>query len=122
MFSNLPGVLAQIRSGKLVAIGLTDSTRAPAAPEIPTLAEQGIAGVVVPSWYAVLAPAATPPALVQQLAREFNAQLQVPATRESLAAQGLTLWPMTPAELDAHIRAETATWAQIIRSRKITAQ
>ena len=59
---------------------------------------------------------------VQQLAREFNAQLQVPATREALAAQGLTLWPMTPAELDAHIRAETATWAQIIRSRRITAQ
>lgn len=122
MFSNLPGVLAQIRSGKLVAIGLTDSTRAPAAPDIPTLAEQGISGVVVPSWYAVLAPAATPPAVVQQLAREFNAQLQQTTTREALAAQGLTLWPMSPAELDAHIRAETATWAQIIRSRKITAQ
>jgi tripartite-type tricarboxylate transporter receptor subunit TctC len=122
MFSNLPGVLAQIRSGKLVAIGLTDSARAPAAPDIPTLAEQGIAGVVVPSWYAVLAPSATPPAIVQQLAREFNTQLQVPATREALAAQGLTLWPMTPGELDAHIRAETATWAQIIRSRKIAAQ
>lgn len=120
MFSNLPGVLAQIRQGKLRAIGLTDSARAAAAPEIPTLAEQGITGVVVPSWYALLAPAGTPPAVVQALAQEVNAQLAQPATRDALAAQGLALWPMTPAELDAHIRAETATWAGIIKARRIS--
>ena len=122
MFSNLPGVLAQVKAGKLRAIGLTDSARSPAAPDIPTLAEQGIAGVVVPSWYALLAPAGTPPALVQALAAEINAQLAQPATREALAAQGLVLWTLSPEQLGAHIRAETQQWARIIRDRKITAE
>ena len=122
MFSNLPGVLAQVKSGKLVAIGLTDSARSPAAPDIPTLAEQGIAGVVVPSWYALLVPAGTPRAVVQALAAEVNAQLAQPATRDALAAQGLVLWPLSPEQLDTHIRAETAQWAQIIKRRKITAE
>ena len=122
MFSNLPGVLAQVKAGKLRAIGLTDNARSPAAPDIPTLAEQGIAGVVVPSWYALLAPAGTPPALVQALAAEVNAQLAQPATRDALAAQGLVLWPLSPEQLGAHIRAETQQWARIIRDRKITAE
>ena len=122
MFSNLPGVLAQIKAGKLRALGLTDSARSPAAPDIPTLAEQGIAGVVVPSWYALLAPAGTPPALVQALAAEVNAQLAQPATRDALATQGLLLWPLSPDQLGAHIRAETQQWARIIRDRKITAE
>lgn len=122
MFSNLPAALPLIRQGKLRAIGLTDSARSAAAPEIPTLAEQGIAGVVVPSWYALLAPAGTPPALVQQLAQEINTQFAQSAVKDTLAAQGMALWTLWPAELDAHIRAESATWARIIKSRKITAE
>ena len=111
MFSNLPGVLAQINSGKLRALGITDSVRTPTAPDIPTLAEQGVGGVEVTSWYALLAPAGTPAPLVQALAQEVNAQLARPATRDALAAQGLLLWTLSPEQLDTHFRRETAQWA-----------
>ena len=122
MFSNLPATLSHIRSGKLVALGLTDTVRSPVAPDIPTLAEQGVTGVVVTSWYGLLAPAGTPEALVEQLARDAAEILEQPAVREQLRAQGLSQATQKPAEFAAHIRAETQTWARIIRARGITAQ
>ncbi len=82
MFSNLPTVLAHIQSGKLRAIGITDATRTESAPNIPTLAEQGVSGVVVTSWYALLAPRGTPPAVASQLARDAAEILNRPAIRE----------------------------------------
>ena len=70
MFSNLPGVLAHIKSGKLVALGLTEATRSSTAPDIPTMAEQGINGVVVTSWYRLLAPDATLATTLERLAKD----------------------------------------------------
>lgn len=122
MFSNLPATLPHIKSGKLVALGLTDSARSAVAPEIPTLAEQGIAGVVVTSWYGLLAPAGTPAPLVEQLARDAAEILSQSAVREQLRAQGLSEATQKPAEFAAHIEQETRTWARIIRSRGITAE
>jgi tripartite-type tricarboxylate transporter receptor subunit TctC len=122
MFSNLPGVLAQIKAGKLVAIGITESSRSATAPDIPTLAEQGVSGVVVTSWYGLLAPAGTPVAVIEQLAKDAADILGVPATREQLKAQGLTEVLMKPAEFAAHIRAETSQWARIIKARNIVAE
>ncbi len=122
MLSNLPATLAHIRSGKLIALGLTDTSRTPVAPDIPTLAEQGIAGVVVTSWYGLLAPAGTPPALVEQLARDAAEILAHSAVREQLRGQGLTEATQKPAQFAAHIQQETQTWARIIRARGISAQ
>jgi tripartite-type tricarboxylate transporter receptor subunit TctC len=122
IFSNLPATLAHIRSGKLIALGLTDTSRTPVAPDIPTLAEQGIAGVVVTSWYGLLAPAGTPPALVEQLARDAAEILAHSAVREQLRGQGLTEATQKPAQFAAHIQQETQTWARIIRARGISAQ
>lgn len=122
MFSNLPATLAHIRSGKLIALGLTDTSRTPVAPDIPTLTEQGIAGVVVTSWYGLLAPAGTPPALVEQLARDAAEILAQSAVREQLRGQGLTEATQKPAQFAAHIQQETQTWARIIRARGISAQ
>ena len=119
MFSNLPTVLAHIQSGKLKAIGITDAARADSAPNIPTLAEQGVAGVVVTSWYALLAPRGTPSAVASQLAKDAAEILNRPAIREQLKAQALTVWTMQPAELEAHIKAETASWARIIKAKNI---
>lgn len=122
MFSNLPATLQHIRSGKLVALGVTDSVRdAVVAPEIPTLAEQGVQGVVVTSWYGLLAPAGTPAEMVTQLLKDVTDALALPAVREQLRAQGLTPVLMRPAEFGAHIKAETATWARIIKARNIVA-
>jgi len=122
MFSNLPATLAHIRSGKLIALGLIDTSRTPVAPDIPTLTEQGIAGVVVTSWYGLLAPAGTPPALVEQLARDAAEILAHSAVREQLRGQGLTEATQKPAQFAAHIQQETQTWARIIRARGISAQ
>ncbi len=122
MFSNLPGTLAHIKSGKLVAIGITDTARSATAPDIATLAEQGISGVVVTSWYGLLAPAGTPSATVEQLARDAADILGQSATREQLKAQGLTEVLMKPADFAAHIRTETGQWARIIKARNIVAE
>lgn len=122
MFSNLPGVLAQIKAGKLVALGTTEASRSASAPDIPTLAEQGVSGVVVTSWYGLLAPGGTPAAAVEQLAKDAAVFLAVPTVREQLKAQGLTEALMKPAEFAAHIRAETAQWARIIKARNIVAE
>ncbi len=123
MFSNLPATLQHIRSGKLVALGVTDSVRdAVVAPEIPTLAELGIPGVVVTSWYGVLAPAGTPPEAVAQILKDTTDALARPEVREQLRSQGLTPVLMKPVEFAAHIKAETATWAGIIKARNIVAE
>ena len=122
MFSNLPGVLAQIKAGKLVALGTTEASRNASAPDIPTLAEQGVNGVVVTSWYGLLAPGGTPAAVVEQLAKDAADILAAPAVREQLKAQGLTEALMKPAEFAVHIRAETAQWARIIKARNIVAE
>jgi tripartite-type tricarboxylate transporter receptor subunit TctC len=121
-FSNLPTVLPHIRSGKLVAIALTDSARTPTAPEIPTLAEEGVPGVVVPSWYGLLAPAGTPADVVAQLAKDAAEILGQPAVQEQLKGQGLTSWDIRTAAFDKHIRDETARWGKVIKDRNITVE
>lgn len=122
MFSNLPGVLAYIRSGKLVAIGLTEASRSATAPDIPTLAEQGVSGVVVTSWYGLLAPAGTPAVTVERLARDAEEILSQTAVREQLKSQGLSETFMKPADFSAYIKNETAQWAKIIKARNIVAE
>jgi tripartite-type tricarboxylate transporter receptor subunit TctC len=122
MFSNLPGTLAHIKSGKLLALGITESVRSPSAPDIPTLAEQGISGVVVTSWYGLLAPAGTPAATAERLAKDAADILTQPAVREQLKAQGLSETLMKPAEFAAYMRNETAQWAKIIKARNIVAE
>ncbi|MDM0045794.1 tripartite tricarboxylate transporter substrate binding protein [Variovorax dokdonensis] len=122
MFSNLPATLPFIQNGKLVVLGVTEAQRTPIAPNIPTLAEQGIEGVNVTSWYGLMAPAGTSPAVAEQLARDAADFLAQPDVAERLKAQGMSAQPMKPSEFDAAIRAETKQWATIIKARNIEAQ
>jgi tripartite-type tricarboxylate transporter receptor subunit TctC len=122
MFSNLPTVLPHIKSGKLIALAVTDSARTPTAPEIPTLTELGVPGVVVPSWYGLMAPAGTPADVVAQLARDVTAILAEPAVRERLQGQGLSAWDIQTSAFDTHIRDETARWGKVIKARGITVE
>jgi tripartite-type tricarboxylate transporter receptor subunit TctC len=122
MFSNLPATLPFIKQGKLVALGITEAKRTPVAPEIPTLAEQGIQGVNVTSWYGLLAPAGTPPAVAEQLAKDAAEFLAQPDVAERLKAQGMTAATMKPAAFATAMREETAQWAQIIKARNIVAE
>ncbi len=120
MFSNLPTVLPHLKSGKLVALAVTDSARTPTAPDIPTMAEVGVPGIVVPSWYGLLAPTGTPADVVEQLARDAQDILSQPTVREQLKGQGMTDWSLQTTAFGAHIRDETARWAQVIKARNIT--
>ncbi len=120
MFSNLPTVLPHLKSGKLVALAVTDSTRTPTAPDIPTMAEAGVPGIVVPSWYGLMAPAGTPADVAEQLARDAQDILAQPAVREQLKAQGMAEWNLQTGAFGAHIRDETARWAKVIKARNIT--
>lgn len=122
MFSNLSTVLPHLRSGRLLALGLTDTQRSPVAPEIPTLSEQGVTGVVVTSWYGLLAPAGTPTDVLDKLAQDARDILTQPAVLEQIRGQGMTESLMKPSEFSAHIRSETVTWSRVIKARNITVE
>ena len=122
IIGNLPVLLPHIQAGKLRPLAVTDATRDPNIPNVPTLAEAGIPGVAVTSWYGVLVPRATPPAVVDQLAKDITRILNTPANQQRLQQQGLQPWLVPTAAFGDLIRKETATWAPIIRTRKIEAQ
>jgi tripartite-type tricarboxylate transporter receptor subunit TctC len=115
MFDNLPTVLPHIRSGKLRALGVAQARRARALPELPTLAEAGVSGVEVASWFGVLAPASTPDAVVALLQREIVRQFAAEDVRTRLDAMGAEPATSTPEEFARLVRAETAKWAKIVK-------
>jgi tripartite-type tricarboxylate transporter receptor subunit TctC len=119
MFGALPTLLPQVKAGKLRAIAVTSARRSPSAPDIPTIAESGVPGFDISSWYAVMAPAKTDPAIVKALADEVKRIVFLPNVKQVLDAQGLTPVAMPPAEFSAHIRKETAVWAKVIREANI---
>jgi tripartite-type tricarboxylate transporter receptor subunit TctC len=122
MFSNLPATLPHIRSGKLVALGITDSVRSSVAPDLPTLQEQGVKGVVVTSWYGLLASSGTPAEVTSQLAKDAVWIFTQPPIKDQLKAQGLSEVLQKPDEFASYIAQETLTWAKIIRSKHIEAE
>lgn len=122
IFANLPTLMPHIKSGKLRALAVTDATRTPLMPELPTLGETGIKGVEVTSWYGLFAPKSTPPAIAAQLARDVTAIMNEPATLDTLTAQALTVSPLRLNDFSQAIRVETATWAKVIKERNITAE
>ena len=122
MFTNLPAALPFIQNGKLVAIGITEAQRSPVAPNIPTLAEQGVQGVNVTSWYGLLAPGGTPAPVAEQLAKDAADILAKPEVLDKLKAQGMSQSTMTPAAFAKAMKDETAVWAGIIKARRIVAE
>jgi tripartite-type tricarboxylate transporter receptor subunit TctC len=116
MFGNLPDFISHIRSGKLVALGTTYLTRAPLAPEIPTIAEQGLPKFETDSWYGIIAPVATSPLAISTMNAALNKALQNPAVKKNLAERGIEVIGGTPAAFGDHLRAEVAKYAQIVKS------
>ena len=122
MFGALPVLMPQVKSGKLVAIAVTSAKRSPFAADLPAIAEAGLTGVDITSWYSIMAPAKTPPAIVDAVADEVRRIVALPEVRQVLDAQGLTAVAMRPADFAAHIRRETAAWAKVIREANIKAE
>ncbi|MGJ7583398.1 Bug family tripartite tricarboxylate transporter substrate binding protein, partial [Variovorax sp. RHLX14] len=115
MFSNLPATLPFLKQGKLVAIGITEAKRSPAAPDIPTLAEQGIQGVTVTSWYGLMAPKGTPPEVTQRINSTLNAALNSPAFREKIEQMGYTPLGGTPERFTTAIKDDILKWGEVVK-------
>jgi tripartite-type tricarboxylate transporter receptor subunit TctC len=115
MFDNLPPSLPQIKAGKLRALAVTTATRAPALPDVPTVAEAGLPGFESSSWFGLLAPAGTPPAIVVKLNAEVAKWLATPDAKERLAKQGANAVGGSPEDFEKHIAAETVKWAKVVK-------
>ena len=119
---NLAAMLPFIKAGKVRALGVTGAERSPAAPDIPTVGESGLPGFVNVGWFGLLAPAGTAKDIIDKVQRDSAAILATDDTRQRLLAVGMTPVANNPAQFADAIRAESATWAKVVRERKIQLQ
>jgi len=115
MFANLPPSLPLIKDGRVRPIAVTTAQRLSAFPDLPTVAETGVPGYEVSTWFALFAPAATPQEIVQRLNREFAAALADADIREKLMAQGYTINGGSSQDLGNLVRTELVKWARVVR-------
>ena len=116
VYFNVPiSAIGQIRAGKMRAFGVTKSERLAMLPEVPTIAEAGLPGFEAIGWNGILAPAATPRALIERLHREIVAALRNPEVLAQLTAQGIEPVGSTPEEFGQIIRVDVAKWSQVLR-------
>jgi tripartite-type tricarboxylate transporter receptor subunit TctC len=115
VFSNISVVTGQVKSGALRALAVTSPQRAPGLLDVPTLAESGVQGADVETWFGVTAPAATPREIVQRLNAEVRRALAAPDLQQRFAELSLSVTPSSPEELDALIKSEAVRWADVIR-------
>jgi tripartite-type tricarboxylate transporter receptor subunit TctC len=119
MFSQLSSALPHIKAGKLRALGVASLRRNPLLPELPTIAEQGLPKFEAVSWYALMAPAGTPLAVIDRIAAETARVLGKPENRAKLEALGLEIATGGPAPLAATIQAESVRWAEVVRRQNL---
>jgi tripartite-type tricarboxylate transporter receptor subunit TctC len=119
MFPNLPTMLPLIENGKLRALGVTTSVRSQVAPEIPTIAEAGVPGYNVGTWYGFIGPAKMDAAVVTRLNTSLNAVLTDPVISAKLRGQGIDLVFGTPEAFGAMIQSETDRWSKLIQNSNI---
>ena len=120
MFNNIGAVLPLIQADKLRGLAVTTKTQTPAAPDLAPIAELGVPGFDVSSWYALLAPAKTPPDIVRKMHADTVAAVRDPATKAKLEQLGVVVIGSSPAELAAHLRAEMDKWGPVIKEAGIT--
>ena len=121
-FDNEPSILPFIKSNRVKALAVTGKTRSANLPEVPTMEELGYKGFVIEPWYAIGAPAGTPPAVVARLNAAFNRALQDPTVRKTLQEAGINAGGGSAASFAQHMRQEHGKWAELIRTQKITAE
>ena len=121
-FGNLPSVIQHARSGKLRGIAVSGAKRASAAPEYPTVAESGVPGFEVTTWYGFAAPAKAPRPIVDYFNSEIVKALNSPDLKEKLVNQGADPVGNTPEQATAHVVAEIAKWTKVIRGAGIKVQ
>ena len=115
LFDNLSSSLPLIKVGEVQALGVTTLKRSPAAPDIPTLAEQGLPGFEAVSWFSLMAPANLPPAIQKRLNQLTKQALENPDIKNRLLASGLDPAPNSPEELSKLIAKESRKWSRVVQ-------
>jgi hypothetical protein len=122
MFPSLFTAYPQIKGDKLKALGIAGDKRSSVLPDVPTLAEQGIAHVSMSQWYALFAPAKTPRAVIDRLNRELNNVLADKAVQKKFEDQGAEVDPGTPEQLKTLVQKELVRWKSVVLAAKIKAE
>ncbi len=118
-FGTIPPTLVHVRAGKLRALAVTGAVRNPTLPDVPTIAKSGLPGYESELWQAIVAPAATPPAIVAKLNREVIAVLNDPEVRAAFAKHGVEAEPGSPEALGARIRDDVKKWREVVTNAGI---
>jgi tripartite-type tricarboxylate transporter receptor subunit TctC len=118
-FATIISSMPHLKSGRLRALGVTTPKRAPALPDVPTMAEAGVPNVVVVNWYGLIAPKGTPKAVVERVAAETIKAVQAPEMKKRLVAEGSEGVGSTPAEFTKHLHAEHDMWVRVIKQAGI---
>ncbi|WP_029554309.1 Bug family tripartite tricarboxylate transporter substrate binding protein [Verminephrobacter aporrectodeae] len=118
-FDTLPSVIGQIKSGRLRPLAVTSAQRNAQLPQVPTMAESGLAGVEIAAWYGIYMPASTPMAVQQKVHDEVNKVIAMPETKARLEAVGAELRAISQAEFEAFHRAEYQRFGEVIRKNDI---
>lgn len=116
LFTTIPAVYGAVKDGKVRAIAVSTSTRTPALPDTPTIAESGIPGYETNSWSTMLVPKGTPAGIITRLNTELAAILRSPDIRARLTPQGFDPEPSTPQQLTDYVRAEVARYGKLLKS------
>ena len=114
-FDFMISAMPHVKSGKIKALAVTSTTRSPAAPDLPTVAESGVPGFEVIGWNGLVVPARTPKDAVAKLNAELKKALDQPDTKERFAAQGFSATWTTPEKFGAYIESEHAKWAKVVK-------
>ncbi len=122
MFDSVPTMAPLIQAGRVKGLGTSGRTRSVALPDIPTLSEAGVPGYEATIWIGMMAPVGTPQPVIDLLNRAINKIVSRPDIKESWEKQDAKPDPMTPAQFGAHIQAEIAKWAKLIKANNIQAQ
>lgn len=120
MFTTVIAALPHIKSGKLKPLALATAKRTAALPDVPTIAESGVAGFDASSWGGILAPAATPKEIVAKLHAEIVKIMKLPDVNERLSGLGAEIVGNTPEEFGAFIKSETAKWGKVVKASGAT--
>ena len=121
-FGTAPPFMPHIQGGKLRVLAVTGKERLPSLPDVPTTVEAGYPGVNATSWFALFAPAATPKAVVDKLAADARTVVQSAAFKQKAQEQGATADYLGPAQLAERVKADLASWAEVVKSSKIEAE
>src|SRR6266581_8270499 len=119
LFAPSQAVIQHVRAGRLKALATTGARRADTLPDLPTIAESGLPGYEAVGWFGLLAPAATPKAVVEKLSADANRVLSDPDTKKRMQSLGADLSRTTPQEFARFIRDDQAKWAKLMREAGI---